>query len=311
MLSIYTPFFPMEPKSHQSPFDDAQYGFQIKWDGTRILAHVKQGKSQLFNRKKNVRTKQYPEISNALSDIFPKNDVILDGEIIALRDGKPNFQQLMRRDRASDKTTINYLMQHIPVTYVVFDIIFMDGRALVSSTFSDRDDILKSVLNSCDPIVVTDTFPARGILLYSIIKEKGLEGIVAKKLNSLYEIGKKSGSWLKIKNRRQIMSMVGGFLADGANVKSLLLGTKEDDELVYIGNASSGITEKQAKSLYENLCTEAITSCPFMDPPKHYKTKNIRWVNPIFEVVIEYSDFTDDGLLRHPVIKELKPPAKT
>jgi bifunctional non-homologous end joining protein LigD len=309
MINVYTPFFPMEPKAHPKPFDDIQYGFQIKWDGTRVLAHVKHGKPRLFNRKKNVRTKQYPEINDALSELFPKNDVILDGEIITLKEGKPNFQQLMRRDRASDKNTINYLVQHIPVTYVVFDILSLNDKTLVDSTFGYRDHVLKSVLNSCDPIVVTDTFQAKGKLLYSVIKEKGLEGIVAKKLDSLYEIGKKSGSWLKIKNRMQIICYVGGFLTDGINVKSLLLGTKEDDGLVHIGNASSGITQEQAKSLYDDLHTKAIISCPFINPPKH-KTKNIQWVKPIFKVMIEYSDFTDDGLLRHPVIKQLKPPAE-
>ncbi len=307
MLSLFEPFYPMEPKTYPRPFDDKNYGFQIKWDGTRILAHIKHGKCELFNRKKNARSKQYPEICDALSGMFSKNEIILDGEIINLKDGKPNFQQLMRRDRASDKMTIEYLMRLIPVTYIVFDIILLDDRILVDHPFQGRDHLLKSTINPCDPVVVTDTFIEKGTSLYSLIIEKGLEGMVAKKLDSLYEIGKKSGSWLKVKNRRQISCSIGGFLADDTQIKSLLLGIKENNELFYIGNAATGMTNEQAKTLFNCLCTLVTDSCPFINPPKQHKTNTLRWVQPVYGVRVEYTDFTDEGLLRHPVIKKIMP----
>mgnify|MGYP000940650464 CR=1 FL=1 len=151
MLKLYTPFNPMEPKIWPEPFDDADYGFQLKWDGTRILAHIGSDGIELFNRRRRQRTLQYPEIALALRD-FSGSEAILDGEIIALSAGKPSFHRVMRRDRAIDPATISYLSGLIPVTYVVFDILILDGEDLTAAPFSHRDKVLKSLLSSKDPV---------------------------------------------------------------------------------------------------------------------------------------------------------------
>ncbi|MGI6424746.1 MAG: DNA ligase [Tepidanaerobacteraceae bacterium] len=304
MVEPLIPFSPMEPKSFKEAFDDPNYGFQIKWDGVRILAHINEGKIELFNRKKNIRTKQYPEIVSALPQIFKKN-VILDGEMITLQRGKPSFSQLIRRDFATDIKTIKKLTEKIPITYVVFDILYNDVNDLTSEPFNIRDKLLKSLIKPMESIVVTDTFPYKGKGLFSVIKEAELEGIVAKKLDSNYQIGKKSSSWLKIKNWRTLNTFIGGYLTEGIEIRSLYLGTFENGDFVYIGRAGSGINRQQSLELFESLQNSISVNCPFVNQPAVAKSENPTWVNPSIEVIIKYMDFTDDGHIRHPVIKKV------
>ncbi|MCL6559251.1 MAG: DNA ligase, partial [Firmicutes bacterium] len=157
MIVLHSPFYPMEPATFPHPFDDPGFGFQIKWDGARILAHVGD-KTQLFNRKKALRTQQYPEIAEYLPSIFKGRSAVLDGEIIAICGGKPSFQRLMRRDRTSDPIAVKFLMEKIPITYVVFDILLLDGKDLTDLTFQTRNEILKSLVPSADPVMAADTF---------------------------------------------------------------------------------------------------------------------------------------------------------
>lgn len=306
MIKLFTPFIPMEPVNHPTPFDDETYGFQIKWDGTRIIAHIAPGKIQLFNRKKHIRTNQYPEITSHLSVMFGKSEIILDGEVIALIQGKPNFQQLMRRDWTTDPATIKHLISKVPVTYVVFDILYLNNNLLIDKPFRERDKILHDLVKSVDPVVLTDTFCGQGKLLFDIVKKQQLEGIVAKKLDSRYQVGKKNDKWLKIKNKRQLTATIGGFLYEGREVHSLLLGIYEDSSLIYIGRASSGLKANEARELFDRLHDLVTHSCPFSNPIPLTKHKKPMWVKPEFNIVVEYMDFTDDGLLRHPVIKQIK-----
>ncbi|HHY42215.1 MAG TPA: DNA ligase [Thermoanaerobacterales bacterium] len=304
MVKPFVPFLPMEPIICREPFDDANTGFQVKWDGVRILAHLKGGQVQLYNRKKTVKTAQYPEIAHALKSLI-NQDIILDGEMVALKDGKPNFLQIIRRDFATDSSTIRYLAKIIPVTYVVFDIVFYKDKDLTSYTFKARDELLKSLIPSKDPIAITDTVYESGTAFFSVAKEAELEGIVAKKLDSPYRIGKKSSDWLKIKNFKLLTAVIGGFVAEGREVRSLLLGVFQDRDFVYVGRAGSGLNYKTSSLLFEKLNQIKTNFCPFSRPFPIDKKQLISWVKPSIEVVVEYMDFTDEGLIRHPVIKQV------
>lgn len=304
MIKPGTLFIPMEPVPHPEAFDDESFGFQVKWDGTRIVAHV-DGTVELFNRKMKRRTIQYPEVVETLSRTLSGKSAVLDGEMIALAGGRPDFHSLMRRDRASEEATVKYLSARIPVTYVVFDVLYLDGKSLTDLPFSERDRILKESLPSRDPVVVTDTFPGMGTSLFEAVKEKGLEGVVAKKLESPYEIGKKSRKWLKIKNRRTITSLIGGFLSEGKKVKSLLLGLPAGGLLLYIGRVSSGLSEEKSRLLYEALSRLAAEKCPFLQLPPLSKKEKPVWVLPEISVEVEFLEYTEEGFLRHPVLKDI------
>ncbi|NLZ51621.1 MAG: DNA ligase [Thermoanaerobacteraceae bacterium] len=304
MVKPFVPFLPMEPKICREPFDDIKTAFQVKWDGVRILAHFKDGEVVLFNRKKRVRTDQYPEVAQALKTLINFN-IILDGEMVALKDGKPNFPEILRRDFAVDAGTIKYLSNIIPVTYVVFDIVFYKEKDLTTYSFKFRDELLKTLLPSKDPIAVTDTVYNQGTALFSVVKEAELEGIVAKKLDSPYRIGQKNSDWLKIKNFRTLTAIIGGFIYEGREVRSLFLGVFQDHDFVYVGRAGSGLNHKTSLLLFDKLNKIKANHCPFTEPLKINKIKHICWVKPSIEVIVEYIEFTDDGLIRHPVIKEV------
>jgi bifunctional non-homologous end joining protein LigD len=303
MVKPFVPFFPTEPKICREPFDDIETGFQVKWDGVRILAHLKDGEVKLYNRKKHVRTRQYPEIAQTLKALM-KHDIILDGEMVALKGGKPNFPQIIRRDFAVDDGTIKYLSKIIPVTYVVFDIVFYREKDLTSYAFKFRDELLKSLITSKDPIVVTDTVYTQGTALFSVVKEAELEGIVAKKLASPYRIGQKTSDWLKVKNFRTLTAIIGGFIFEGREVRSLLLGVYQGKDFVYVGRAGSGLNQDSSLLLFEKLNAIKTNLCPFINPPQISKRQYI-WVKPSIEVIVEYMEFTDDGLVRHPIIKQV------
>lgn len=304
MVKPFVPFLPMEPKICRKPFDDINTGFQVKWDGVRILAHIKDGQVQLYNRKKNVKTSQYPEIVHKLKSLI-NEDIILDGEMVALKDGKPNFLQIIRRDFAKDLATIKYLAKKIPVTYVVFDIVFYRNEALTTCSFKYRDELLKSLIPSKDPIAVTDTVYNSGTALFSVVKEADLEGIVAKKLDSPYRIGQKHSDWLKIKNLKLFTAIVGGFVHEGREVRSLFLGVFQGQDFVYVGRAGSGLNQETASLLFDKLNKIKTEFCPFIQPLPIDIKEQVCWVKPRIEVVVEYMEFTEDGLIRHPVIKQV------
>jgi len=304
MVKPFVPFLPMEPNICQEPFDDIKTAFQVKWDGVRILAHFKDGEIIFFNRKKHVRTRQYPEVAQALKTLINSN-IILDGEMVALKDGKPNFPEILRRDFAVNASTIKYLANIIPVTYVVFDIVFYKEKDLTTYSFKFRDELLKSIIPSKDPIVVSDTVYNKGTALFSVVKEAELEGIVAKNLESPYRIGQKSSDWLKIKNFRTQVATIGGFIYEGRKVRSLLLGVFQGNEFVYLGRAGSGLNHKTSLLLFEKLNKIKTSHCPFNRPLQINKKQHICWVKPSIEVIVKYLEFTDDGLIRHPVIKEV------
>jgi len=196
-------------------------------------------------------------------------------------------------------------MPRIPVTYVVFDILYLDGKELTDLTFEARDRMLRSLIQSSEPVVATDTFLVTGTTLFDVVKQRGLEGIVAKRLDSPYEIGKKSGKWLKIKNRRLIDAVIGGYLAEGREVRSLLLGIFQDEDLIYIGRAGSGLKAAESRGLYDLLSKSRQAACPFNAPPPLAPREKPCWVKPRVLVRVEYLDFTDEGYLRHPVIKDI------
>lgn len=302
MFELNEPIIPMQPILYPSPFDDINFGFQVKWDGIRIMAHIDNGNVRLFNRRKKDKTLQYFEINKALADYFPTRKLILDGEMVALLDGKPNFNRILRRDLSKDMITIKSLIERIPATFVIFDILYLDGRELIDLPFVERNELLKNIVKLKHPIITTDTFLGRGNLLFDIIKKRGLEGIVAKRLDSPYEIGKKSKNWLKIKNRQQINAYIGGYITKGKKVKSLLLGLYSGDELLYIGKAATGLTENMAKKLFENLKKNPF--CPFANFI-YDKNDDIFWVEPTCSVKVEFLDFTEKGHLRHPTIVDI------
>ncbi|GAW92078.1 DNA polymerase LigD, ligase domain protein, partial [Calderihabitans maritimus] len=149
---------PMEPVPVREAFDSPEYIFQVKWDGVRCITHVRKDCVLAHNRKLMDRTKQYPELKE-LSEILQAEQAVFDGEIIVLRERKPSFPLVLRRDLTTDETTIRRLARKIPVNYMIFDLLYLDGRDMTVLPLRERLEILRKVINPGGTIWITDSFP--------------------------------------------------------------------------------------------------------------------------------------------------------
>ncbi|MDK2821710.1 MAG: bifunctional non-ous end joining protein LigD [Clostridia bacterium] len=289
----------MEPIKNDSPFDDPDYNFQVKWDGIRCLAYIAKPNVILYNRKLHARTLQYPELQvlkEASADNF-----ILDGEIISISDGRPSFPTVMKREQANNPTNVKKLQKEFPISYMVFDILCLNGHSILDAPQEERAEILKPIINNLPSIYAVDTFKGQGITLFNSCKEKNLEGIVAKKRNSPYLIGAKSTFWKKIKAYRQQLCIIGGMAFNKNIVTSLLVGVWNNDNLIFVGSVSSGLNRNIGQELAGIAEKFKIPNCPFKSIPRQ-NNANYKWVEPQLVVLVEFLEWTEHLRLRHPRI---------
>lgn len=298
-----TPIRPMEPVSHQEAFDDTNWTAQVKWDGVRCLAYLNGDRCLIFNRKLHERTLQYPELQT-LKKISRSRTAVFDGEIIVLADGKPSFSAVLRRDWATNPANITAALKRLPVNYMIFDIIACNNRDLTRVPFNERQDILSSTLTETENIRLVENFPGLGGRLFQAVSGQNLEGVVLKKSDSPYIIGKKSDYWLKVKAMRRQLCYIGGYTLTAAGLRSILLGIPEGDAFIYVGRASIGLTEKDLLTLQNFLSHHLSEKPPFKNPPKVPGVR-LQWVKPVLTAEIEFLEWTDDLQLRHPKIVRL------
>ncbi len=292
---------PMEPMKHDQPFDDPRYAFQVKWDGVRMLAFVSGGGVRLQNRRLRDKTATYPELQ-VLAKHLVGREAILDGEVVVLQDGKPSFPRVIERDFATQARTIAGMQKSHPIAYVVFDIMWLDGRDLTGLPWQERDEELRTAVREEDGIAVIDSFLGHGVDLFGAVETKSLEGIVAKEIHSRYLIGQKSDLWLKIKTKQRLRAVVGGMTVKGSHFSALLLGVYRDEQLIYIGRVGTGISTQEAGLLVQHLGQQRQHVSPFANPPR-ITSAEVIWTYPALTVNVEFMEWTEDLQLRAPVIK--------
>jgi bifunctional non-homologous end joining protein LigD len=300
----------MEPKLIAHPFDSPDHLFQVKWDGVRCLSYLEPPGITLINKRLNHRTAQYPELVAALTQL-KNQEVILDGEIIAFdSSGKPNFRRVLKRDlvKSGDKAT--RLVHQVPVNYLVFDILYYQGKNICHLSLTTRQELLATVLSPLAPgelIQRVDNFPGEGRTLYQTVEREGLEGIVAKHMGSPYLLGEKSPYWHKIKCWRQLKAVVCGLLVKNRSLRSLLLAAYEEDRLVYIGNLASGLTQEHRKLLLAYSKNSGSNSSPSLTNPPKRLAGEIIWTAPELVVLVKYLEWTSDLKLRSPFLVDFLP----
>lgn len=290
---------PMEPVSRKEPFDSPDYLFQVKWDGVRMLAFVSAGAVRLQNRNLNDRTRQYPELQQ-LARSVKASTAILDGEVVAFYQGKPSFPRVIKRDLSSRDSHIRGLVEEVPVHYILFDILYLDGTRVTPLPLTDRYSLLSTIVLPTPQIMVTDNYDT-GRALFTAVAEQGLEGIVAKHRNSPYLPGKKDARWLKVKVRNRRLCVVGGYTTRGSVANALLLGAYDRDQLHYVGKASSGLSHQEWRTITGYLAGNEQPHPPFVNPPRG-RPGTFHWVRPALTVRVEFSEWTGEMHLRAPVI---------
>jgi bifunctional non-homologous end joining protein LigD len=287
---------PMLAKETSKPFDDEDWIFEIKWDGYRAVAELNKGEVKLYSRNGLSFSEYYPNVVNALKK-FKKN-VVLDGEIVVLNEeGFPNFQMLQHYSE----------YQHAQICYYVFDVLYVDGKDLTGLPLLERKEILRTLLKYNDVIRYSDHILEEGKHFFEASKEKGLEGIMAKKANSEYAIGKRTTEWLKIKHHMTDEAIIVGYTepTGGRNFfGALVLGVRDGNKLKYVGHTGTGFDHAKLKEVYALLKAIKTDQSPFTERVK--TNTPVTWVKPKYVCELKFTEKTTDGKMRHPVFLRMR-----
>jgi len=299
---------PMLARSGSLPRDEERYGFEVKWDGIRAIAYVQPGRLRLQGRRLNEITPQYPELHD-LVRALGANEAILDGEIVAFdADGRPSFERLQQRMHLGSEAQVRRRAKQIPATYVIFDLLYLDGHSLIHEPYTERRAKLDALDLNGASWRTPRYYSGEGSKLFAAAKQQGLEGIVAKRLGAPYEPGRRSGAWVKVKAKRTTELVVAGWLpGEGRRretVGALLLGRYEgDDKLVYAGRVGSGFSDSELDHLKGRLAALERDTSAFADKRV---PRGARYVEPELVAEVEFTDWTSEMILRHPVYKGLR-----
>ena len=287
-----------------------EWRFEGKWDGVRAIVEVSDGHFRLVSRNGNDVTSSYPELRE-LSETLAGHVVVLDGEIVALdSDGRSDFGLLQRRMKLTRPADIARVAPDVPVRLLLFDLLRLDGVSLLRKTYDDRRRLLEALRPGGEVVSVPDQLPgpAADALAHSI--DLRWEGIIAKKSGSTYLPGKRSHTWIKVKNTQdQEMVIVGwrpgkGRRADG--IGGVLMGLPTDDGFRYIGAVGSGFSDTALDDLLDRLKPLARKTSPITQTLTRPETLGVRWVRPQLVGEVVYSEWTPEGRLRHPVWRGLR-----
>ena len=288
-------------------FDDPEWVFEPKWDGIRALA-VCDGSTRLISRNEHDVTVAYPELENVHRHVVAI-DAILDGEIVAFADGVPSFQRLQQRMHLRDQRRIERMVKEVPVTYLVFDLLYLDGSDLTGSSLAERRRLLEEAVVPSAAIQLSPVTPGTGIALFEAAAQQGLEGIMAKRADSPYKAGARSRDWLKVKVTFDADVVIVGW-TDGEGARqgslgSLVMAVFDGDELRYVGNVGTGFDKRSLPDAMARMRDAEATPPQFPSTVVRSRSelRHVHWVAPELVAMVEHRQLTDAGRLRAPSFK--------
>jgi bifunctional non-homologous end joining protein LigD len=297
---------PMLAKLGSLPAKQEDYGFEVKWDGIRALAYYEPGRFHIESRNLNDVTAQYPELRR-LGRQLGSRDAILDGEIVAFDQmERPSFELLQRRMHLTRDAEIRRRAKEIPVQFMLFDVLYLEGRSVMGRPYEERRKLLESLALEGPNWQTPRYHRGKGKALVEASASKGLEGVVAKKLDSTYSPGRRSPHWIKVKNKRRVRLVIAGWLPEkerADRLGALLVGYFDSDEhLCYAGRVGTGFDAKERSRLERLLTPLARERSPFEGKRG---PRGAKYVEPRLVAEVEFTEWTNDGVLRHPSYKGL------
>ena len=287
---------PMLAQIREDPFDDIDWIFEIKWDGYRAVAEVRNGKVRLYSRNGLSFLGLYPAVVQALEKI--PEDAVLDGEIVVLNEkGQPDFQKLQQYDHNPS----------LRIQYYVFDCLAYKGKSITHLPLIERKQIAQKVVGNSKLIRYSDHVSGSGLTFFDKVTEMDVEGMIAKRASSIYVPGKRSRDWLKIKNHNTQEAVIAGYTAPRGSREyfgALILGIYEGSRLKYIGHTGTGFTSAILKDVYEKIHPMKRSTSPFAE--KVSVNAPVTWVEPKTVCNIKFTEITEEGILRHPVFLGLR-----
>ncbi len=291
--------------------DQDSWALEMKWDGVRALALVERGRVRLMSRTERDITATYPELA-ALGRATDHKQLLLDGEIVVFgADGWPSFEGLQPRMHVADAAAARLLAGHNPVTYLVFDLLQLDGRPLLDLAYRYRRALLDELALAGPNWQTPPGFPGADFeAVRAVSAAHGMEGVVAKRLDSRYQPGTRGGDWRKIKNHLSQEAVVAGYKPGQGNraglVGSLLIGVNDDSGLIYAGHVGTGFNAATLRMLSERLEPLRRPDSPFDGPVPHMYARTAVWVEPRLVIDVAFDRWTKAGRMRAPVYKGLR-----
>jgi bifunctional non-homologous end joining protein LigD len=291
--------------------EDGDWAYEMKWDGVRTVAYVDGGRLRLLSRNDRDVTPAYPEV-RGLAEQLGSVPAVLDGEIVALdAAGRPDFGLLQRRMGVTKPAQARRLVDEVPVVYLVFDVLYLGGRTTTGLPYTDRRSLLEGLGLEGPAWAVPPASFGGGAEMLEISRERGLEGVVAKRLDSRYIPGRRSPHWRKVKNLRTQEVIVAGWRPGNGRragkIGSLLLGLPSDEGLVYVGHVGTGFTDAALAEAERRLRALERKTSPFAVGPPRADARDAHWVTPRLVGEVTFTEWTGDGRLRHPSWRGFRP----
>ena len=302
----------MKAKLADQPPKEANWIYELKFDGVRLIVVKTDKKVSLLSRNKNELAGRFPEIVEAVKNL-PARECVIDGEVVALEEeGRSSFQLLQTREMEGRKS---------PVYFYAFDLLQLDGKSLIALPLETRKNVLEKLCaDTGDPIRYSGAIGEDARSLLEEVKRRGLEGIVGKRRNSIYEPGRRSGAWIKLKCVREQEFVIGGYTPPQGSRKhfgAILVGYYESKKLVFAGKVGTGFSAESLSLLRKKFRTEERGDCPFIDLPSKQggewvqgitpsMMRKMHWINPVLVCQIKFAEWTRDKKLRAPVFVGLR-----
>jgi bifunctional non-homologous end joining protein LigD len=290
-VTLSFPVAPMRAVLGRLPVDEDRWAYEVKWDGYRTLAFVADGRVRLQSSNLYDVSAKYPELGELPSGVAAAR-AVLDGELVVLDDeGRPRFELLQR-----------HAMDNRQAAFYVFDLLSLDEHDTITLPYEDRRRLLAEVVEAGSNWTVPAHRVGDGHALLDATRERGLEGVMAKRLGSTYRPGTRTKEWRKVKHRLETEVVIGGYTAGTGNRSSsfgaLLVGRWVDDSLAFAGGVGTGFTQRRLDELTKRLRELRTKECPFDPlPPTAYR-RGATWVQPILTASVEITEFTNEGYVR-------------
>ena len=302
---------PMLALAGELPTRDKEWAYEFKWDGVRAMVYVEGGRVRALTRNDKTLMTTFPELRD-IGELLGSRSAILDGEIVALdKDDRPSFATLSRRLHLTSKSAIDRLAKSSPVSFFVFDVLYLEGRSLLAAPYDQRRATLESLkLQGKTFATPPSATNVAGAQMAAIAKERGLEGVIAKRRSSHYFPGVRNADWIKIKNFRTQEVVIGGW-TDGqgeraGSLGALLLGVHTDTGLTYVGKVGTGFSTASRKDILDSLLPLARKTSPFNERLTPAETALAHFVRPQLVGEVQFAEWTPDGHLRHPSWRGLR-----
>jgi bifunctional non-homologous end joining protein LigD len=306
---------PMLATPGELPAEDSGWAYEFKWDGIRLLVWIDGGRVRALSRRGNDVTRSFPEL-RALGEAVGSDQMVLDGELVSLDEkGHASFSRLQHRLHVTSANDVKRVAAQFPVSLVLFDLLHLNGLALLGKSYDDRRRLLEGLALNGPHWATTPSFTdITGAEFLRIARDMGMEGVVAKQRESTYRPGTRSRDWVKVKYERTQEVIIGGWTpGDGSRRKligSLLVGIPVPGHprtLDYVGKVGTGFTTTAMEELLDDLQPLVRSTSPFGRSVPRDIAKGVTWVRPSVVGEVRFTEWTADGRFRHPVWRGLRP----